>query len=507
MPSMSQHLSSPLAEAAQAHADDLLESSNNRRDSHTPLKIPAPPNSEAPTSTTTNTSSNHPQPHDQIKPYISKIGILTSSLPVYHNAFMDAKKKDAQRQRLQEQGKPIEPDELKIPKLSLEGRPREQSSEEQAATIKHLKPHSRSTIQLQNITKEPILQEGGVMLDMRSKSKHKSTKWQFGIRSRNEPVDAIKCLYRALNSMGDCQWRTEPPKDKSQPNADSGPYPVSVLGATHLPSSNHNLSESPERERRLHQGPSPTNQHDQPHTQPHNDSPSNQDAHIPTQADGNESEADDEVDPNFIPEGYVPKDPWCINVRWEKKGMTPPGTTTTSAQSSAVDLPSTNTDTSTLGYQRRSSLANSLGSSVIDSAAGSTTSVTLTPTLAPSAAESGGGGVGPPAPAAETACFVYLDLQIYVLETDIYLVDFKNAGYEPIIGERRKMRQSSPTVEESKLKQQRDGAGGGGGGGGGAEEMESVGNGQRKGEKDVTSPQPFLDLANKLVIHLARGAQ
>ena len=501
MPPMSQNLAAPLDEATQTHADNLVESSNDYKDSQAPINFPAPPNNEAPTSTTTDTISSHPQSQDHIKAYISKIGVLTSSLPVYHNAFMDAKKKDVQRQRLQEQGQPIEPEELTIPKMTLEGRSSEQSSEEQAATIKHLKPHSRSTIQLQNITKEPILQEGGVVLDMRSKQKHKSTKWQFGIRSRNEPVDAIKCLYRALTSMGDCQWRHEPPKDKSQPSGDGGPYPVSVQGATHLPSSNHNLSESPEKERHPPQDPSTINQHEQPHSHPLDHSPSNPDNHLPTQSDDNGSEADDDVDPTLIPEGYVPKDPWCINVRWEKKGMAPPGTTTAlSAQSSAIDLPSTNPDSSLsnssiLDYQqqqhRRSSLTNSIGSSVVGSAAGSTTSVALLPpTLAPSAAESGAGAAGAPQASAETACFVFLDLQIYVLETDIYLVDFKNAGYEPIVGERK--------IESP-------GSGNSGGGTGEVAVMESVGSGQRKAEKDVTSPQPFLDLANKLVIHLAKG--
>ena len=125
------------------------------------------------------------------------------------------------------------------------------------------------------------------------------------------------------------------------------------------------------------------------------------------------------------------------------------------------------------------------------SAAGSTTSVALLPpTLAPSAAESGAGAAGAPQVSAETACFVFLDLQIYVLETDIYLVDFKNAGYEPIVGERK--------IESP-------GSGNSGGGTGEVAVMESVGSGQRKAEKDVTSPQPFLDLANKLVIHLAKG--
>ena len=459
MPPTPQHISSPLAH--QSHNDDLIESTIDQKISQPPPQASVPSDNAASTLPTADTTSSELQPDQPIKPYVSKIGILTSSLPVYHNAFMDAKRKDAQGSRLQEQGEPLEPHQVtQVSKLSLDVGPNEQTSEQQAETIRHLKPHSRSTIQLQNITKEPILQDGGVVLDMKSKTKHKSTKWQFGIRSRNEPVDAIKCLYRALTLMGDCQWQIRPPKDPTHPNGESGPYPVTVQGATHLPSAHQNLSESPEKERHLRRT-TPPPQHDNQHHSNPNNPPGDQDILHGSSHDDIDSEADDEVDSHIIPEGYVPKDPWCINVRWEKKGMAPPGTTSTSsAQSSAVDLH--NND----GQGRRGSLAmNSLGS-----AAGSATSVSHLP-------EGSSTAVTP-----DTACFVYLDLQIYVLETDIYLVDFKNAGYEPIVGERKVGGRKGESVTEY------------------------VGNGQRKNEKNVTSPQPFMDLANKLVIHLAKGA-
>ena len=90
---------------------------------------------------------------------------------------------------------------------------------------------------------------------------------------------------------------------------------------------------------------------------------------------------------------------------------------------------------------------------------------------------------GHPPTTTETACFVYLDLQIYTLEQDVYLVDFKNAGYEPIVGEKRVR------------------------GKGGETKTVFVGNGLRKAEKDVTSPQPYLDLANRLVFQLATRSE
>ena len=460
MPPTPQSMASPLAEAAESHVNDLAATSNIRKGHEAPAISPIPLTSDAPTSSTQNDHAETSPHKESGNPYVSKIGILTSSLPVYHNAFMAAKKDDAQRARLQEQGEPLEArDAAMLSNLSLSTGPNEQSSEQQAETIRHLKPHSRSTIQLQNITREAILQDGGIVLDMKAKNKHKTPKWQFGIRSRNEPVDAIKCLYKALISMGDCQWQINPPDDRHRSNDEegpaTGPFPVTVQGATHLPAAQEHLSESPEKEKHQMREPPPVEPRIQ--NQKHSSSPDHK-----TPADGfthndSKSELDDEdVDPNVIPEGYTPKDPWCIKVRWEKKGMSPPGVgPSTSAQSSVVDLHG--------NESRRGSLAmNSLGSAV-----------------------GSGISIGTPEGVinADTACFVYLDLQIYVLEQDVYLVDFKNSGYEPIVGERKVMNEKGEMITEL------------------------VGSGHRKAEKEVTSPQPFLDLANKLVIHLAKGTQ
>lgn len=138
--------------------------------------------------------------------------------------------------------------------------------------------------------------------------------------------------------------------------------------------------------------------------------------------------------------------------------MSPPGgINSNSAQSSRIDLNSND------GSGRRGSLP--LGS--LSSTTGSATSFAGTEHVTDNFDN--------------TACFVYLDLQIYVLEMETYLVDFKCAGYESIIGEHKVVNKK------------------------GEEVTEFIGSGYRVADKDVTSPQPFLDLANKLVIHLARG--
>ena len=140
--------------------------------------------------------------------------------------------------------------------------------------------------------------------------------------------------------------------------------------------------------------------------------------------------------------------------------MYPPGTIhPSSAHSSHVDL-----------YKQDGRRHSVMGS--MSSAANSSTSIGA------SLAGSSGGAPGGP----EGACYVYMDVQLYQIEpptekqTGTYLVDFKCSGYESI-------------VEEAM----------------GETARQLRGSGHRVVDKDVTSPQPFLDLTNKLVIHLAGG--
>lgn len=437
--------SSPLAERAAAHIDEITSGPVPPKQGHMEMSNGTVP--DAAVAPIPQISPSNQARTD--KEYVSNIGVLTSSLPMYHNQFMQARKADLDKIKSH-----TEAHENEVPNLSLDAASPERSSEEQAETARRLKPHSRSTIQLQNITAHAGNPES-VVLDMKNKSRHKTPRWQFGIRSRNEPVDAIKCLYKALDSMGDCQWQINPPKEQPrppEPNGD-GSFPVNVQGATHIISKAPSLSESPETERRSPRRPV--------EDQGQFDGEANDRDSTPTewaQESGHESEKDGDIDPHVFPPDYAPKDPWCIHVRWEKKGMSPPGATgTSSAQSSKIDLVTNDSS------NRRGSVLGSLSS-----AQGSATSFSAGDSLTNFN---------------ETACFVYMDLQIYVLEAETYLVDFKSAGYETIVGERQ--------VRDRK----------------GQIHTEYIGSGIRKAEKDVTSPQPFLDLANKLVIHLAKGAQ
>jgi carbon catabolite-derepressing protein kinase len=74
-----------------------------------------------------------------------------------------------------------------------------QSNAEKAETARRLKPHSRSQLKLDEANKKPA---GMTPVPVK---KSKPTKWQFGIRSRNQPLEAIGCIYRALQKLG-AEW-------------------------------------------------------------------------------------------------------------------------------------------------------------------------------------------------------------------------------------------------------------------------------------------------------------
>jgi carbon catabolite-derepressing protein kinase len=122
-----------------------------------------------------------------IRPYISKIGILPSSLPAYHRDFMEARRS----------GRSLESTLSTAHSEAHEPHP--QTEAEKAETARRLNPHSRSQLKLDEANKRPA-----GMTPVPAK-KVKPTKWQFGIRSRNQPLEAIGCIYRALQKLG-AQW-------------------------------------------------------------------------------------------------------------------------------------------------------------------------------------------------------------------------------------------------------------------------------------------------------------
>lgn len=125
------------------------------------------------------------------RPYVSKIGILPSSLPSYHRDYMEAKRS----------GRNL--DSMLSTLHSETSGPQPQSEAEKLETARRLNPHSRSQLKLDEASKRPA-----GMTPVVTAKKNKPTKWQFGIRSRNQPLEAIGCIYRALQKLG-AEWVVE----------------------------------------------------------------------------------------------------------------------------------------------------------------------------------------------------------------------------------------------------------------------------------------------------------
>ena len=447
-----QNISSPLSLAAAQKAPTLP--TRVKGEPVEQVHSPQIPTQSAPVSTTI--------PSEPAKDnYVSKIGILASSIPYYHNQYMQQYKvnKQAAREARSQQGEALEPHEHQyFSKLAPDTDPREQTPEEQATTARRLKPHSRSTLQLQYITSQPREK----VEDPSQSSKKSRTKWQFGIRSRNLPHEAIHCVYKALAAQN-AQWEVPKPSNVP-PNEGPSSYPVHVTGGTSTSETLSRGSNSPEHARHKPPGTERDPTDDYMYNFDFEGKPAGgdtSDASTPSATTTKAEDDDDNVDPSILPENYIPKDPWCIKVRWLKDGMYPPGTIhPSSAHSSRLDLANP-------ADHRRSSTIGSLSS-----AAPSTSSM--------------GGSIGSlggaPSSGADGACYVYMDVQLYTVETGndkgagTFLVDFKCAGYESVV--------EQAIGETEKI---------------------LVGSGHRVLNKDVTSPQPFLDLTNKLVIHLAGG--
>ncbi|ROV98645.1 hypothetical protein VSDG_04366 [Cytospora chrysosperma] len=127
------------------------------------------------------------------RPYVSKVGILPSSLTAYHKDYMEREKAGF--------------DEPQLPPAVPEPtHPR--SEEDRQESLRRLKPHTRSQVRLDDSSKRP---QG--MTPVNPPKKPKATKWQFGIRSRNAPWEALGVIYRSLSKLG-CSWVPDEDYDK-----------------------------------------------------------------------------------------------------------------------------------------------------------------------------------------------------------------------------------------------------------------------------------------------------
>ncbi|KAG9248589.1 BcSNF1, Snf1-like protein kinase [Calycina marina] len=298
-------------------------------------------------SITTTKSSTTP------RTYVSTIGILPSSVPSYHRALRSAKKAG---------------DDNPVSNLSTSHSENHQvhpqSDAEKVENARRLNPHSRSQAKIEEAGKRSSVPG---MTPVEPKKKSKPIKWQFGIRSRSQPLEAMGCIYRALRKLG-ATWlneefdveRMENFDRQDAENGDQGDG-----GSLHHENSMHHSS----------------------------------DENMGVSSGGRK--------PKFVERrpgvAYkLPSDPWIIHVRWTKTGLYPPGVRApTSTHSSTADL--RRQSIASLSSNGGSSYPSSNGTSPPNNEirAGRTASVTT-----------------------------YMDIQLYEMERGVYLVDFKCVGYE-----------------------------------------------------------------------------
>ncbi|KAL2371570.1 hypothetical protein RJ035_005787 [Blastomyces gilchristii] len=370
---------------------------------------------------------------------VSHVRILPTSLPYVHTQIMDQRERErhapSYEQSTEESlGRQQQQDCTEIETDSH----KEKSPEEQAATARSLKPHSRSLVDLEKLSLEPP--EG---LEKISSQPKRSRKWQFGIRSRNQPYEAMLCLYKAIQAQGGV-WEIQP--------AESVNIPVSRTADNDPPATPEMSPEIPKPLQNKY--------------------------------------------PNLPSDYYIPKDLWFIRARLLKEGVLAPGPSN-SSHSSRSDLEE---------YRRRINLLTNPEEKAAATAALCRSNSVDNPSLTgPAPTTSGGTGSGNASGAALASStpalgsssssllqhpggivhgvWVFIDIQLYQLEENNFMVDFKCDGYQNVI-----------RVENER---------GGSSGSAGAAEWRPVSKRIRNKEKEVTSPFPFLDVASDLVAQLA----
>ncbi|PNS18105.1 hypothetical protein CAC42_4064 [Sphaceloma murrayae] len=436
---------------------------------------------------------------------VSTVGILPTSLPTFHAVYMKG-----QQDRTSDEDKPSE---LTHPPTPLD--------DPKAIARRQLNPHAKgSQINLQKLEKP----EAMTPLTGEKPSapvKRKTTKWQFGIRSRNSPSEAMLAIYKALKSMG-AVWETpnirrpggnaSPSREERRPRQHEGSQSPEYSDSDPDAGTDPEYATQEEREARrrarrnndsFHHGTGSSDE------EPYNDQ-HRRDAHRRRRTRGRDRHGP------WNDWGYkIPEDPWIINARFRKDGMYPPGVAhPSSTHSSRADLRDHDV--------RRRSSTNSSSTSIPGTAHQGPGSAANTPPMLsqPGSAHASAENVATPgvglgregslrrADHGEDSCWAYVTIQLYCIEKDSFMVDFKCAGYERLVRKlgRRVKRQMSGVYE---------------GGDPGDEHLERTGEqeeddreedlddgyeglGRVVGEKDISSPFPFMDVASSLIVNLAQ---
>jgi carbon catabolite-derepressing protein kinase len=111
--------------------------------------------------------------------YVSHVGILPTSLPALHREYLERQNAGFD-----------EPLDAPVHDVPLQPR----TPAEQQEAVRRLKPHSK--IRLDESQSRPQ------QMTPVAPKKSKPVRWQFGIRSRNAPFEALLCIYKALAKLG-----------------------------------------------------------------------------------------------------------------------------------------------------------------------------------------------------------------------------------------------------------------------------------------------------------------
>lgn len=433
------------------------------------------------------------------------VAVLPSSLPAFHTAYM--------------KGEP--PQNPGSPEIDAGGKdnfPEELPSDEQAANARRLRPYPRSQYTMDKGNSKPE-----AMTPMpQEKKKSRPTKWQFGIRSKTQPVDAMVAIFGALKDLG-AEWEVPKYKKPSQEGTPNGSTSQSRNpSGSRSGSLSRSTSSSRSRSRSDSRNVSPTNGDMQNRRGTSN-------RQRPARSRGRTRR---HRKAQNAWKYKIPEDPWVIHARFRKDGMFSPGMIhPSSAHSSRADLQDE------LLTRRRSSAnqANS-NSAMVDIGNGSYTGppgssvhgsgqfVASDQRMTPISGARSTSKHGVPEP--DEAAYVYITIQLYTIDAEFYLVDFKCAGYERLVKEvvrevREHVQNSGSSTDVSTTAASTDFDGNDGT----AEKWRvlaegetvddqisqvrvrerEVGLGRADGEKLATSPFPFLDVTSKLIVHLARS--
>ncbi|KAI5290404.1 Protein kinase [Ascosphaera aggregata] len=463
-------------------------------------------------------------------PRASHVRILPTSLPYVHDQIMaqreakararaeaaaqDAKMKEEERQRerlLRGESLGATDYELVSPLTQ------ERSLEEQAASARALKPHSRSLVDLHRLNLEPPV-AGSSNKSGNGSSKPRKRKWQFGIRSRNQPYEAMLFLYKAIKAQGGV-WQIEPAE------ADPGHEPSQPEPETDTETDGTNARRDRERDTGRDGGPHRHHRRRQNGDGHHEDTPGQ-----PSMSDlnqGNDPEGRNHTDkkgtgdpskpaapkyhtvlqtkyPALPTDYYIPKDLWVIHARFLKRGVSVSGSSSsrTPRNTSSVSSPQADvTSGSNIGVEATNAAAKHGLEEKIHSAHG---------LESPRKTETVIHGV-----------WVFIDIQLYTLDASNYVVDFKCDGYQNVIycpplglpsqkgitsagaslftqsmshGEGGAV--SSPLSPESRIGPTDEELNGQAG-------WKPVSRRVLNKEKEVSSPYPYLDVVSDLVAQLA----